>query len=956
VPHHLYAAGRGDQLAALVCDLRWVTRKIAKCGVVAALADFELARELAGGGHHALMVAALAREVGRLAHVLPPGADADTVTAVLLDRIEPAGPLAGPVRALAAAYDRPWLRRVWSPPDVPHLALRRRLDDHASRITAGAVDPNRRWLATADDDGVVFVWDPVTFEPRFSLGDPANDRRSPVTASAASANGRMLVTAHQDATVRIWSPLTGRRRATIRVSEGVVRAVEFCPASRLLVTGADGGAARLWDAVRGEPGAPLLGHSATVRAVAFGPRGRNRWVATGGDDATVRVWNLPDGTRRHVLTGHAGPVRACAASADGRYLATAGDDATVRVWDPVRGQEVFPEPLRHDGPVHALAFSPDGTLLISGSDDRTVGVWNLFDGSRTDTLAVHDGPVRTVLLSPDGSVLLAASDDLVISVWDTAGRGTAGHAEPDGLLTGHTDWINVMLISPDNHWLASGGDDRTVRFWDVRRGVAGTVLTDAAEPDALVVPEAAARSRARACAAVGDGRFVVAGDEGALRLWDARRGRVQRVWAGEAVAGGAAELVACAADPAEDLYAVADLRGTAALWRSGSDEPVARLVEDHGGPLHCLDLDPESGVLLAGGEHGLRLWERPVLAAAAGSVAEVSTRVEHPGVRAARLTTGATRIVVGDEAGEVHLYARHHLDGATAVRWEARLGRHERPVTALAVSADGRFAASGSDDGEAVLWNLVLGREFRPLDGAFGAVRDLAFDPTSTWLALLGEQAGIEVWDVTAGRPAARLPVDGALRGCCWVDADTLCAVGSRGVHVFALAGFATRAPAVTQRRRGYDVRGGDTTELPGDAIPDDADDRDLPGGVVEGEGVGARVEVAVGGGAVNPVFRVFLGANAWVALAELYPDAATARVFLSGLGLPVGRLPAMTAGMGPETYWFQVCQTVDHGVSATIGLAELAEAAAAEWPRNRTLAALALAARAAESGGQAAG
>jgi WD40 repeat protein len=617
----------------------------------------------------------------------------------------------------------------------------------------------------------------------------------------------MLATAHQDSTVRIWSPLTGRRRATLQVAEGVVRAVEFCPRSRLLVTAADNGAARLWDAVRGAPGHALVGHVGTVRAVAFSSRGRNRWVATSGDDATVRIWNLPDGTPRHILLGHEGPIRACAASADGRYIATGGDDSTVWVWDPSRGRKIFPEPLRHDGPVHALAFSPDGRLLVSGSDDRTVGVWNLFDGRRAETLAVHDGPVHTVLLSSDGSVMLAASDDLVISIWDTtpwttASSDTVRRAEPDELLTGHTDWINLMLVSPDSRWLASGGDDRTVRFWDVRRGAAGTVLAGADErPDAMVVPEAAARTRARACAAVGSDEFIVASDDGVLLRWDAHMGRVQRIWVGERAAGRTTELVACAADPAEDLYATAEVGGVVSLWQSDSDAPVARLVEERGGPLHCLDIDPQSGVLLAGGARGLRLWERPAVLNATTGDAAFSTYVDHSGVRAARLTAGARRIVVGDAVGEVHLFARYQVEGRTGIRRELKLGEHDRPVTALAVSADGRFAASGSDDGAAVVWNLELCNEFRALDGTYGAVRDLAFDPTSTRLALLGELAGIEVWDAAAGRREAWLPVDGALRGCCWLDATTLCAVSSGGVHVFTLAGVAAPLAATEGRR-----------------------------------------------------------------------------------------------------------------------------------------------------------
>jgi hypothetical protein len=102
----------------------------------------------------------------------------------------------------------------------------------------------------------------------------------------------------------------------------------------------------------------------------------------------------------------------------------------------------------------------------------------------------------------------------------------------------------------------------------------------------------------------------------------------------------------------------------------------------------------------------------------------------------------------------------------------------------------------------------------------------------------------------------------------------------------------------------------------------------------------------------MSAVFRLFLQADAFEWLGERYPDAATARMLLGTLGLPLGRLPAMTAAITPATYWYRVCETIDQGVSEAAGLADLAEAVAAEWPNSSAAAALAVAARAAEAAG----
>jgi|SRR4051812_23575906 len=139
-----------------------------------------------------------------------------------------------------------------------------------------AASPDGSWLATAGNDDLVRVWDPVTGTRRHTL----IGHTKPVWAMAGAPDGSWLATAGHDATVRVWD-LTGRRPRMTQTLPG--RAVS-CPLVRL------------------------------------GPDGP--WLATSDDDGTVRIWEPATGRQLHSTAKHAGTVQAAARTGRGRSPST----------------------------------------------------------------------------------------------------------------------------------------------------------------------------------------------------------------------------------------------------------------------------------------------------------------------------------------------------------------------------------------------------------------------------------------------------------------------------------------------------------------------------------------------------------------------------------------------------------------------------------------------------------
>jgi WD40 repeat protein/serine/threonine protein kinase len=368
-----------------------------------------------------------------------------------------------------------------------------RLDGHTLLVYGLDFSPDGKYLASADYNGHVIVWDlaegrqtrritdrdasvtgmwsesaPMPFV-RFQPGgdylayttwgrhveflgwkDPKTAppplRRKPQPRELAfDRKGGLLAVSWGDGQVGLYDAATGAVRRLIAArtpqSEGFYMPLALSPAGDLVATRGPGHAVQLHTvAAEGEP--RVLGHhAALIRSLAFSPDGKR--LVSASEDRTAQLWDVPSGKALLTFQGHTSSVMSVAFSPDGELVATGGDDQTIRLWGTRTGQSLLS--VRPGGFPEVLTFSPDGRRLAAGCSSSVI-VYELAHrlgrqlsgrGHVTMALAMH--PCRPLLAS--------ASRNLDVSLDDLS----TGQKLQSSILPG---LAGNLAFSPDGRLLA----------------------------------------------------------------------------------------------------------------------------------------------------------------------------------------------------------------------------------------------------------------------------------------------------------------------------------------------------------------------------------------------------------------------------------------------------------------------------------------------------------------------
>lgn len=596
--------------------------------------------------------------------------------------------------------------------------------DDRSEIFSVSFSADGQFLASADNDGIIHLWDLSGKEQKRFEG-----HKGSIRSISFSSNDELLASAGSDGTVRLWN-LSGSQKALLEGHQGWVSGIAFSPDSKLLVTSGEDDTIRLWKpsgekfrdwqghqngidgldwspdgeriATAGKDGTVHLwnlsgdlirswqAHQGRVRAIKFNPKPSSQNLVTVGDDSSVRVWNWA-GEKQNEWLGHRGGVRSVNFSPDGNYIVTGGNDSLGRLWS-TDGKQLA-ELRGQLGQVNSITFSTDNQHIATGGEDGKVRLWNLsgqqltkFRNGPADPL----GEVKSVRFSPDGQYLVTAEENSLVRLWDLSGQQRA-----------RFDQQSEVSFAPKEQALIAFGKDGTVRTWNL-----------AGKPIAEWVKDYTAQI---VNFSVDGKRLISVGVDGLVQVWDLNHKPITQI----AKFQGYPDAVSVSSSLDGKYIALGRSNGTAGLW-SLSGQELSHWDTHHG---------------------------------------EIKSMAFHP--REQRLAT----------AGRDGIVRFWNFSGKELYRLEG----HQGSIYSLSFSSDGQRLASAGEDGIVRLWAVSSAQQLAQLDVFqyfdHAWIRSVSFSPDNQSLALaiafregtMPTESTVWVWKTS--------DLTGLLsRGCNWLQ------------------------------------------------------------------------------------------------------------------------------------------------------------------------------------------
>jgi len=691
---------------------------------------------------------------------------------------------AKPGRALPAAVAA--VRVVATGPDatllvrgdtVGHLELTagnakpRTLGAHIGAVNAAAVFPDGKTIITAGADGKVRTW---TLKPEPAATFPAHP--GPLTVIARTVDGKRLATGSNDGTVRLLASGGGKVQRTLTGLPGTITSAAFARNAALVVAGNNQGKVRIWNSADGTVVGELAVHTGVVTGVAVHPDGKR--LITTGADGNFKVWALPlpkptaakqadkkakkkkdDPIKPLVMvTAHAGGITSLVLSADGNQILTGGADKQVKLF-AITGQAVRTY-SGHASRVQAIALTKD--RVIAGGDDKTVRHWtrssgaagpvvtlpaavlglavdasgrravatlvdgsvravDLVAGAELEWFVGHKGPVRQVTWTSKDTVVTGGDDKSMRSVVISAGSVHVADATA----------VGDLALLPDGSGYFTGGADRTLKHWSADGTPIKTLSTLTASVRHVSVSP--------------DGKRVAAGGDPLSSSKEVR---------GFQVADG------------KQLFSVQMPAGVTAMGMSGNSRLA---VTDSGKALHWFDsatgrlLETSITTAVATDLVATSTGRTLYLAGAENKVWVVRSSLDH--LLAGH--KGAVSGVVWSPEGRwlISSGADNSLrqwDTTTGTATRTYTGSN-RPLVALAISADGKRMVAATNDNRVLGWTVTAdaGKAAVASNLAIttpAAIADVAINGDGTVVATAGADNVVSLWHTLTGKLLERLP------------------------------------------------------------------------------------------------------------------------------------------------------------------------------------------------------
>jgi WD40 repeat protein/energy-coupling factor transporter ATP-binding protein EcfA2 len=397
--------------------------------------------------------------------------------------------------------------QIW---DSAGYLLRTYENHDKNLLTAVGFDPSGRYVAAADEDGSVEVYD-----MRLSADAPSrelpHEQFTRVNALAFSPDSARIATASTDgaghSTIVVSQLATGKEVSQIVVDRAAKASIDDLAFRRNgeLVAAMSDGTLRFYDAQQRSTTVDVA--QAPVLHIAVSKDGDR--VAAGAADGTVAIYDRRAGTSKR-LPPTGGAVSAIAFDAAGCRVLVAGQagvgrilyggnstvrchvDASVSTGETLGDLHATGTP----SPMRSIASNAAGTTIATTYENGHVATWTMI-GTQLTNFRAGLGAETQAAFSPQSGMLVTSGDDGKVRQWPLKSVLTPANASNAG-------GVESIAFDPDGRQLLTGGRDGTAILWRVGTDLRRESTLSLDRKGAWVVGAAFSNDGRRALVAGGD--------------------------------------------------------------------------------------------------------------------------------------------------------------------------------------------------------------------------------------------------------------------------------------------------------------------------------------------------------------------------------------------------------------------------------------------------------------------
>jgi RNA polymerase sigma factor (sigma-70 family) len=309
-----------------------------------------------------------------------------------------------------------------------------RLDSrHTGAVSVLAFAPDGKTLYTGSEDRTLRQWDAASGKHLRAF----DEHLAGVTALAVSPNGKWIASTgsnNRPQVIRLWDSASGQFVRQLRGHQRIVQALAFSPESTYLVSGGVDGV-RVWDVQSGDERQKFSGGSAQATAVAFlqdnllaigTHREVGTWASWAADKPVPpKLWDLEEaailrrtgGTDNSWVAGIAFATQSkrVALAVNHNGIGNQVTEASLVCCDTETGRVI--RRLNVAGALWIVAITPDGRKIAAADAEGGVRLWDIDTGAELTTYSGHRGHVRALSFSSDGKRLASGGSDCTTMVW-----------------------------------------------------------------------------------------------------------------------------------------------------------------------------------------------------------------------------------------------------------------------------------------------------------------------------------------------------------------------------------------------------------------------------------------------------------------------------------------------------------------------------------------------------------